>query len=130
MMINDSKKMEINASVKGANLKIIEDVIEYISNNLTSDLSLEAVSSFSGFSPVYFHNCFKASTGKTLHEYVEEQRIKKAINMLVTTKNTLTKIAYDCGFSSQSYFNYAFKRKMHITPRQSAKMVFSQYEME
>ena len=48
--------------------------------------------------------------------------------MLVTTNCTLAKIAYECGFSSQSYFSYAFKRKMCKTPRKYAKDVFKRYE--
>lgn len=127
-IVNDSKKQELRKGIKGDNCKIIEDVIEHINENLTCDLSLESVASFAGFSPVYFHNCFKAATGKTLHKYVEEQRIKKAANMLVTTRNTLAEIAYDCGFSSQSYFSYAFKREMQLTPKEYAKKVFSQFE--
>ena len=126
----DSQKLFFRESIKSSNYKVIETTINYIKTNLTSDLSLETVSEFAGFSPIHFHNCFKASTGKTLHEYVEEQRIKKAANMLITTNNTLTQIAYECGFSSQSYFSYAFKRKMQLTPREYAREVFERYETE
>ena len=79
-------------------------------------------------SPIHFHNCFKVSVGKTLRDYVEEQRLRKAIKLLLTTDYSLTKIAYECGFSSQSYFSYAFKRKMGLTPRQYATQVFKRYE--
>ena len=85
------------------------------------------MSTLAGFTPTYFHKLFKASTGKTLREYVEEQRIKKAINLLLKYDTTVTEIAYECGFSSQSYFNYAFKRKMKTSPKQYAKKVFEQY---
>lgn len=126
----DSQKLLIRENIKNSNYKVIETTINYIKSNLTSDLSLETVSEYAGFSPIHFHNCFKASTGKTLHEYVEEQRIKKAANMLVTTDYTLTKIAYECGFSSQSYFSYAFKRKMQLTPREYTRKIFKRYETE
>lgn len=113
---------------KSCNMDTIEKVIEYINSNLTSDLSLETVAKIAGFSPIHFHNCFKASTGYTLRSFVENSRIKKAANMLLTTNHTLTEIAYECGFSSQSYFSYAFKRRMNKTPREYAKNVFSLYE--
>jgi AraC-like DNA-binding protein len=48
--------------------------------------------------------------------------------MLVATNFTLAEIAYECGFSSQSYFSYAFKRKMNKTPRKYAEEIFDQYE--
>ena len=74
------------------------------------------------------HKVFKASTGKTLHEYIEDRRIKKSINLLISTDMTLTEIAYECGFSSQSYFSYAFKRHTGLTPRDYAKNIFEKYE--
>ena len=65
----------------------------------------------------------------TLRSYIEQQRIKKAIDLLLTTDYALTRIAYECGFSSQSYFSYAFKRKMGKTPRQYVQDIYSKYEI-
>lgn len=120
-----SSKKSHNA--KNNNHKIIEQTIDYIKNNLTADLSLEKLAENASFSTIYFHKLFKTSTGKTLHEYIEEQRIKKSINLLVSTNMTLSQIAYECGFSSQSYFSYAFKRNMGITPRAYAKKIAELY---
>ena len=36
-------------------------------------------------------------------------------------------IAYECGFSSQSYFSYAFKRSMRYPPREYAKKIVAHY---
>ena len=58
---------------------------------------------------------------KTLREFVEERRIKKAIDLLFTNNYQLSEIAYECGFSSQSYFCYAFKRYTGTTPKQYIK---------
>ena len=41
---------------------------------------------------------------------------------------TLTEIAYECGFSSQSYFSYAFKRHTGMTPRAYAKKPVEVYD--
>ncbi len=128
VLSNDSKKPFYRDKMKNNNYEIIEIVIKHIKENLTSDLSLETVAAYVSLSPIHFHNFFKAATGKTLHEYVEEQRIRKSANLLVTTDLTLAEIAYKCGFSSQSYFSYAFKRKMHLTPREYAKEVYKRYE--
>ena len=128
LLDQDSKKQLYRDRLKSGNYEIIENVIKYIKENLTSDLSLNAVASYASLSSIHFHNCFKAATGKTLHEYVEEQRIKKAAGLLVSTDLTLTEISYECGFSSQSYFSYAFKRKMKMTPREYAKEVYKRYD--
>lgn len=129
LLDKDSKKQLHPDKLKNGNYEIIENVIKYIKENLTSNLSLNAVASYASLSPIHFHNCFKAATGKTLHEYVEEQRIKKSAGLLVSTDLTLTEISYECGFSSQSYFSYAFKRKMKMTPREYAKEIYRRYDI-
>ena len=110
------------------NHKVVEKTIKYINDNLNANLSLEILAHEMSFTPVYFHKLFKASTGKTLREYIEDQRIKKAIELMMSTNMTLTEISYECGFSSQSYFSYAFNRKMKISPRKYAKNILNQYE--
>ena len=107
----------------------IRTAISYINENLSADLSLEALAEVVSFSPIYFHNCFRASTGKTLRAYVEEQRIRKAVSLLMGTTLTLSEIAYECGFSSQSYFSYAFKKRMKKTPRQYAAEALRRYDI-
>ena len=106
----------------------IDNALRYIKENLTEDLSLQSISKKMLLSPIHFHNRFKASVGQTLHDYVEERRIKAAINLLLTTELTLTQIAFQCGFSSQSYFSYVFKRKMGVSPRKYVEQVNKQYE--
>ncbi len=102
-------------------------VIQYIKDHLDLDLSLNVVAELADFSPSYFHSEFKNFTGKTLREFVEDQRIKKATGLLLSTNMTLTEIAYSCGFSSQSYFSYTFKRRMNMTPREYVNEHFKKY---
>lgn len=54
---------------------------------------------------------------KTPRAFVEERRIKKSIDLLLTTDTSISEIAYECGFTSQSYFCYAFKRYTGTTPK-------------
>lgn len=125
----DTKKLSKQGTFLKNNTYIIESVLAYIKDNLTENLSLEEVAAAAHLSPIHFHNIFKAAVGKTLHDYVEEQRIKKAINLLMSTDDTLTEIAFECGFSSQSYFSYVFKRRMKKTPREYVKELYNKYEI-
>ena len=113
--------------LKGGNRQVIEDTLEYIRENLTSEMDLAFLANRASFSKIYFHKLFKASTGRTIHQYIEEQRIKKAINLMISTDVTLSQVAYECGFSSQSYFCYAFKRNTGLTPRAYTKEVAKRY---
>jgi len=122
-----SPEAKMNYQAKNNRHEAIQKTIDYIKLNLSSDMSLEKLACDAGFAPTYFHKLFKASTGKTIREYIEDQRIKKSINLLINTDMTLTQIAYECGFSSQSYFSYAFKRNMGMTPRQFVKETLEKY---
>ena len=113
---------------KRNNQRVIEQTLRYIEEGLSGDLSLATLAARVNFSPIYFHKLFRASTGKNLREYVEEQRMKRAADLLTSTDKTLTQIAYECGFSSQSHFSFAFKRKMKRTPREYAKEIQLKYE--
>ena len=117
-----------NSSRGAAHQALIQETLDYVKEHLTEDLTLERVSKAMSFSPIYFHNTFKEAMGKTLREYVEEQRIRKATNLLLTTGYSLTKIAFECGFSSQSYFSYVFKRRMGMTPREYVRDAYKKYE--
>lgn len=125
----DGAKVIRQNTQSSSNALRVDSAIQYIKGHLTEDLSLEAVSAVVSLSPIHFHSIFKAAVGKTLREYVEEQRIKKAVNLLLTTDASLTQIAYECGFSSQSYFSYVFKRRMHKTPREYIREIYNTYEI-
>ena len=129
LLVNDSEKLKFSNTFKTGSFKSIDKIIKYIKLNLTDNLSLESVAKVAGFSPIHFHNTLKSATGMTLRDFVEEQRIKRAANLLVSTDKTLTEIAYECGFSSQSYFSFAFKRKMKMTPREYVKQNLSKYDI-
>lgn len=110
-------------------ISTVNAAIDFINKNPTADLRLEAVARCVSMSPVHFHNTFKRATGRTLHEYVEERRITEAVNLMQKTDMTLTEVAFACGFSSQSYFSYVFKRRMKTTPRNYIKEKNEHYEI-
>lgn len=127
MLGKDSKKNAYAKRFKRIEYETIERSIQYITEHISEALSLAEVAGFASYSPIHFHNCFKAATGKTLREYVENLRIKKAIELLSATSLTLTEIAARCGFSSQSYFSYVFKKKMNMTPRDYVREEYKRY---
>ncbi|MBQ4631137.1 MAG: helix-turn-helix transcriptional regulator [Clostridia bacterium] len=125
--IDTKEHIKIDGSCN--NTSVIAKTLDYIDKNITGDLSLKTVATTNSLSAVHFHNMFKSATGKTLRQYVEEQRIKRATELLLTTNYNLTEIAYECGFSSQSYFSFVFKRKIKKTPREYVTELYDRYEL-
>ena len=105
----------------------VERAIEFIKEHLCEPLPLARVAAAVSLSPVHFHQTFRTATGKTLRSYIEELRLKRAINLLSSTDKTLTEIALECGFSSQSYFSFAFRRRMGETPREYIRTLSKRY---
>jgi len=56
-------------------------------------------------------------------------RLLKAKKFLAATDNTAEEIAFLCGFSSQSYFNYFFKQKVGIPPLQYRREALGRYKI-
>lgn len=113
--------------LKSPQSSVITAVKNYIREDLTRDLSLKAIADHVAFSPTYLHTVFLQKTGVTLHRYVEEKRIQKSIELLTNTTLTLTEIALECGFGSQSYYSYAFKKAKGLSPRKYVKELHKQY---
>lgn len=129
-LTEDARKQTYHEKIRPNNSLIIDKTLQYIKNNLTEDLRLNTLAASVSLSPIHFHNCFKSATGKTLRDYVEEQRLKKSVDLLLKTDLSLTEIALECGFSSQSYFSYVFRRRMNATPREYVKEIFMRYDRE
>jgi AraC-like DNA-binding protein len=95
------------------NLKIIsslEKAMNYIDENLFSNLSLEEISHVSKMSRTYFCNIFKKLNGLSPWDYITIKRVEKSIEMLKTTNDTVLDIALKCGFNNTANFNRAFKK--------------------
>ena len=105
-----------------SNRTLIEQAAEYIRQHYAEPLSLTALAAEVGYSPNHFHRLFTACVGKTPQQYVADYRIKQAKLKLTSTRETLSEVAYGCGFSSQSYFSLCFGRATGLTPKEYRKM--------
>lgn len=98
-------------------------IIQYIDNNLDTELSLEIVSGIGAYSPFHFHRIFKLIVGETLQNYIFRKRIEKSAFYLSLRKNLSVKDIYlNVGFSSHSDFNKAFKKYYGKSPSEFRKV--------
>ena len=105
----------------GRNMKTVHRAISFIDENYTRKITLEDIAAHVHLSKIYFYNMFLRSTGQTPHEYLLTKRINNAKLLLTATDKTFSEIAYDSGFSSQTYMTYVFKKKTSYTPMQYKK---------
>lgn len=99
----------------------IENALTYITDNYMNTISINSVANYCNLSPTYFSKKFKIVVGKTFKEYLQCLRISKATQMLLTTDDSITKIALQCGFSSSNYFKDSFRKFSGVSPREYRK---------
>jgi len=99
--------------------KRLLSIARYVENNLTGDLSIDALAKVATMSAFHFARCFKNTTGLTPHQFVTNQRISTAKAMLVSGKHAIRDIAMLVGFSSHSHFAAVYRRITGVTPRHS-----------
>ncbi len=87
----------------------IHNVINYISDNYSKDISLEQLAEVSYMTTNSFCRYFKNKTGKTAFEFLREFRVAKASQMLINGHKSISDVCYDTGFNSFSSFNRIFK---------------------
>ena len=93
-------------------------VLAYIHECLTEDLSLDELAACVHLSPPYFARLFKQSLGVPPHEYVIQQRVEKAKDLLRSGRLTVGEVAQVVGFSDHSKLDRHFKRLTGLTPFQ------------
>lgn len=103
---------------KAAKLKL---VLKFIRERFASELTLDDMSAVAGLSCKYFCKFFKDTTGTTPVNYLTAYRVERAARKLLGTDQSVTQIAYDCGFNDLSYFIKTFKRFKHVSPKDYRK---------
>lgn len=91
-------------------------IFDYINTNLSDDITLDKIADIAGFSKFHFSRIFKQFTNLSFYDYLIQQRVKTAENMLLNPNMTITEVAMHSGFSSMSTFNRVFKSVKECTP--------------
>lgn len=88
----------------------INDVYDYIENNIGKDISLEDLAFVSNFSKYHFSRIFEAMVGETPFEFIKRVRLEKAATLLrMNPGTTVTEIALNCGFNDLAVFSRNFR---------------------
>lgn len=97
---------------------VIEDLMQYINQNLTENLSAESLAKHCYLSKYHLMRKFKEQTGCTLHQYVQNKRLLFA-RTLIDQGVPITKAYTQCGFGDYTTFSRAYKKLFHCTPSQN-----------
>ena len=95
---------------------VVKKMIIYIKENLTKPLSLSEISSECSVSAPYASRIFKKYMNMTVTEYINNEKLYYACELILNTSMNISEIADYLGYSDVFYFSKLFKKKFGISP--------------
>lgn len=101
----------------------IVKILDYIDKNFSKQISLDDIARDFYISPYYLARQFKAETGYTVNQYIQQRRLGMAEQRLAFEKTSIKEIACECGYSNLKYFYSVFKNKTGHTPNEFRNLI-------
>jgi len=101
----------------GAEHKSLLKVIDMLMSDLSAPPDLSQLAVEAGMSHTRLNRCFKKTFGCTVFVWLRQHRLELSKVLLRKDQQSITEIAYSCGFSSSSHFGAAFKAEFGCTPQ-------------
>lgn len=99
--------------------RLANDAMHYIYLHIDTDVNLDELSHTLGISKFQLHRVFSTEFGESIYQTIQSIRLQKASNLLLTNPlSTISMIASECGYSSQTSFIRAFGQRFHMSPTQ------------
>ena len=95
----------------------LSQILDYIDTHLDSNIKLADLAQLLDISSFHMSRLFKQSIGMTPYQYVSQQRVERAKQLLKHSDLLITDIALECGFSSHSHLSKQFRQIAGITPK-------------
>ncbi len=96
-------------------------VTEFIKENLAKDITLDELSSLVQMSRFHFSRSFKETLGVSPIRYINQERVKFAKSVLVTSRTSIGEISQRLGFGTIQNFIKTFRELVGVTPSEFRK---------
>lgn len=99
------------------------DCVNYIHDNIDAHLSLKDIAMHCNISESYCSNLFVRYLSMNFKDYFTIIKLVNAINLLLSTKHSITTVSELAGFNSHTNFANQFKNYLHFSPKQFRSLV-------
>lgn len=99
------------------NVLIQKQMLEYIRTHYQERTTVDAIAAAGGVCRTKCCQIFRQYLGCTPNDYLNSFRLEKGMELLKSTKMTISEIADACGFNSASYFTEMFTRQKGCSPK-------------
>lgn len=113
-IINDSPVAEKTTS---PSKKLVSEITDFVNEHFDEIKGVEDTAEKFYVNKCYLCRIFKKVTGIPFVTYLNNVRLNRAAELLVSSRTDISEIATACGFNSSSYFCNIFKAEFGISPR-------------
>lgn len=99
----------------------MKKILNYISENLQEEISLDTIAAFVNMNSSYFSRYFKSKTGGNFIDFLTGMRIDKAKELLAETDLSIEEISMMVGHVNKAYFTKVFKKVTGYNPGEFRK---------
>ncbi|HKP69210.1 MAG TPA: AraC family transcriptional regulator [Pyrinomonadaceae bacterium] len=112
--VSQPTKHIVSGGLSGHKLRRVK---EFIRENLEADLGLADIAAVADLSQFHFARSFRKSTGMTPQQFVMQQRIERAKELLQSEDLPIVEVSLLTGFKNQSHFTSLFRKFTRLTPK-------------
>ena len=108
----------------------LKRLLGYIEDHFREPIRLQDLAQIEKVSETHLSHFFREELQISFQDYLSRIRLEAAMELLRTTEQSVTDIAYSCGFSDPKYLNQSFKKYLQTTPREWRSRNFSADDLQ
>lgn len=97
-------------------------VLSFLRHHCSEDVDLNGLAHRFGYTPRTFCRVFRDATATTPHNYLVQLRLGRAMHALRATPDSITDIAFACGFHDSNYFSSCFSKMTGFSPSEYRRL--------
>jgi AraC family transcriptional regulator len=101
----------------GLSARILRRCLEFMTENMQRSVALDEIAEVSGLSTFHFARTFRKMTRQTPHQYLLDQRMRRARELLRTTTLAVSEIGAAVGFPGAAHFTQSFRLREGLSPK-------------
>lgn len=120
LRVKFSRKVHLEpqkVTIEDIDEKFLKLVMETIEKHISDDkFNAEMLSKKVGMSRMQLYRKLRGLTNQTVHEFIRNIRLKRAVQLLEQKRMTITEVAYEVGFNDLTYFARCFRKQYQKSP--------------
>ncbi len=116
ILVRLARRVDDTAAANPVTPAVLARLREHVLAHLDQRLLVADLAALAGLPPNRFAQAFAASSGRSPHQFVIDQRLARATALLQQTRQPLADVAAACGFASQQHMTQLMRRRLGATP--------------